>query len=460
MGDCQAFLLRHLADRLAPYSRCRTLWVACSGGLDSTVLLDAVYRLTTENRPALGVSWPVPRVVHVHHGLATDADDWSAHCEGTARRLGLAAEVHRVQVDLQAGRGPEDAARRARYAVFARLLDHADDLLLMAHHQDDQTETLLMRLNRGAGPTGMAGMPESRPLGAGRLLRPWLGVGRQALRSYAEARELQWVEDPSNAASDFDRNYLRAQVLPAISARWPGFAAGWQRAMALQGEAVELLAELAESDWAGEPGHAQHSLCLGALMRMRAPRRHNLVRHWLAARSLPAPSLRRLEEALDALSAAGPDRLPVASWPGVELRRYRQRLFAGPPLGAHDASKRLSWRPPERLALGPGAGELSVHECTDGVGIRLPAEAEVRFRQGGERLHVAGRHGRHPLKKLFQEAGVLPWLRDRVPLIYAEGHLIAVAGLWVAEGWQAGADGVSHGLVWRAPVPHVSAALS
>ena len=280
-------LTQHLnADPAAP----RWL-VALSGGMDSIVLLHSLASLVSQSSGLPPVS-----AIHVNHQLHPEADAWQAHCDRVCASLGVPLQHSVVSVD-GAGEGIEAAARRARYAVFEDSLGEGD-VLFMAHHQDDQVETLLLRLLRGAGLSGLGGMPERRPLGAGQLYRPFLGLPRSMLADYAAEQKLDWVDDPSNADSQFDRNYLRAQVIPAVAQRWPGYRQTISRAAANLAEAQALLTQLAPSPLTlrsrtGDPGLAARDLPADDPVRAV----HNL-RAWLQDQGVMAPEHRMLTEFL------------------------------------------------------------------------------------------------------------------------------------------------------------------
>lgn len=303
--------------RLRPDWRERDLLVAFSGGPDSTALLLALHGLLDEpGRARL-------RAAHVNHGLHGESGDWAEHCEARAGALGISLACREVEVNTD-GRGVEAAARRARYEALAELMKPGE-CLLTAHHQDDQWETLLLRMLRGAGIAGLAGIREKRPFGRGWLLRPLLDVPRKDLRTWLEHRGETCIEDPSNADIGFDRSFLRKEVLPLLRGRWPGGGATAGRMARLAGETRELLRTLAEQDGRGI-AQDDHIDCEG-LLKLSPPRRANLLRERLTALGVGAPSEARLNAALDMLLNAAADRRPEARWGGVRLTRRRGRIF-------------------------------------------------------------------------------------------------------------------------------------
>lgn len=432
--------LFHTLQRLAPAGR---YLVAYSGGADSHVLLHALAGL----RPRLGGVELV--AVHVDHALSPFSVEWSRHCQLVCAGLNVRCAVSRVDARPEPDESPEEAARRARYAVFESML-RSGDVLLVAHQQDDQAETMLLQLLRGAGPRGLSAMPFVAPLGAGRLARPLLEHAREELLAYARAHQLQWIDDPSNADTRFDRNYLRVEILPRLKQRWPAAAKTLARSARLCAEAAELLNELGALD-RPEPHDETTSsflkgeaLSIAHLQRLSPPRRRNLLRLWLHELDLPTPHETHVERINEMINAAE-DANPVVTWPGAEVRRYRGMMHASAPLPPMDPDQELKWETTTRLSIA-GVGELSACPAT-GKGVRASAcklPVTVRFRRGGERLRPRGRKETHTLKHLFQDAGVPPWMRDRVPLIYVGDDLVCVAGYWVAEVWSArdGEDGI------------------
>jgi tRNA(Ile)-lysidine synthase len=431
-----ASLLETLGRQLAPFSHAPRWLIAYSGGVDSHVLLHLVQRyaqsLATASRPQIVA-------VHINHQLQAEANQWAAHCQQQAALLGVVYLPVTVEVRCGARESLEDKARQARYQAFEQLLAPGD-LLLMGHHLDDQVETLLMRLLRGSGSRGVAAMPQQRAIGHSQLLRPLLEIPRAELVSYAEQQDLHWVEDPSNQSSDFDRNFLRLQLLPLMAERWPQYRQTLSRAAALSEESAQLNDELAAADFHSLSLSPElPSIPLNGFRELSHARQKNLLRYWLRQRQLGMPSALQLQQVLDSVIAAKPDAEPLVEWPGVQARRFKDELYCMTPLASVDTQASYHWQLNSSLAI-DGVGQLSVQR-TNGHGIsteRLPQAAlEVRFRRGGERCQPAGRSGSQSLKKLFQEYAVEPWLRDRVPLLFCGEELVAVADLWVCQHWQA-----------------------
>lgn len=406
-----------LQTALAPWLGAPAWYVAFSGGLDSTVLLHLLAELGRRQE------LPPVTALHVHHGLQPAAEAWPAHCARVCAGLGIPLRVLEVQV--APGASLEAAARRARYEAFAEVLGEGE-LLLTAQHRDDQAETLLFRLLRGAGVQGLAGMPVRRSLGPGTLLRPLLGVGRARLEAWARQQGLAWVEDPSNADAGFDRNFLRHAILPVLRQRWPAADASLARAAGHLDEARALLDELAMEDLQAAGGPhvfdwlALPSLALAGLRGLSPARQRNLLRHWLAPFELPPDTRHWAGWAY--LRDAAPEAAPRWRLGRGEVVRSGERIWYLPsgwdarPLVAVDWPAAM---PEHRL---PGNGLLRLE------GVRPEGRLQVAYRQGGERLTLAGR-GTRDLKRLLNEQGVPGFLRARLPLLYGDGRLLAVANL-------------------------------
>lgn len=397
--------------------------VAFSGGLDSTVLLDALCKGAGDS--------DVPIItVHIDHGLQPDSADWSRHCETVATGLGVAYRGLSVNVQLASGQGPEAAAREARYMALRSVMQ-TGDWLLSAHHREDQAETLLLNLVRGSGPAGIAGIGAARRFGPGWLLRPLLAIDHAALQSYAETEGLHWLEDPSNRDRRFERNFLRHDILPRLKARWPDIAARLQRSARHAGEAAELLNELAAIDLE-TLGDRPERMPVDALLKLSAARQRNVLRFALRKCGLSTPTAIQLDCVLDEVLPARPDAEPLVQWPGACVRRYRNRLYLLPEeLGQKPVATAVAGHDVE---LGAGLGTLRFEPGSkNGLSESLfKGQLRLAFRQGGEEFKPVGHRHTRKLKKLLQEEGVVPWMRDRLPLLYSGDRLIAVGDLWLA----------------------------
>lgn len=402
--------------------------VAFSGGLDSSALLYCLTELRRQDSEHAAV--PL-LAIHVDHRLHAESSDWSEHCKAVADACGIECRTLSVDVDESAGKGLEAAAREARYAALVAEM-RSGDWLISAHHQDDQAETLLLNLVRGSGPAGVAGIGSARRIGPGWLVRPLLNVDRTDLYRYATAASLRWLDDPANEDTRFDRNYLRHEVLPALAKRWPDIAQRLQRSASHAGEAAELMAELARIDLRTIGGRPRR-LDIDGLQSLSLARRKNLLRFALRELGLTMPSARLLDRVVNEVIPARIDAQPLVTWSGASIRRYRNSLYLLPEkLLPEIEAAPLS---EGELPLGAGMGHLKlVHDDEQGLSADLvQAGLSIGFRQGGEEIKLAGQQHTRKLKKLLQEEGIVPWMRDRLPLVYAGERLVAVADLWIAD---------------------------
>jgi len=404
-----------LADRLQSLSSVRRWVIAFSGGLDSRVLLELCVRTQAKDRLL---------ALHVNHALQADADLWARQCEAVCQTLGV--PFRELKVDP--GSGSEADLRQARYGAFQRLLE-AGDCLLLGHHADDQAETLLLRLLRGAGPRGLAGMPWGRPLGRAQLYRPLLDRSRAELERWARAQGLEWIEDPSNASDAYERNWLRQRIVAPLRQRWPQLARRVTATTAQLSETATLLDEIAQADLAALQRWPER-LPLAPLRALSRPRQHNLLRHWVQRHTqhwLEADELCQLEQSV---IGARDDGTPALKLGSLWLRRYRDELYLLPEVAAPGLAQMLCVAPGEqRLAQ----GRLTL-QAQAGPGLRPGQRLRLDYRRGGERLRPQGRGGSVTLKQLLQEAGIPPWWRSGWPLLFDGDELVAVPGVCLCEG--------------------------
>lgn len=422
-----ASLLERLGELETTTNEPERYVIALSGGLDSTVLAAAL-ALTRE------VHGKALLAVHVDHQLQPESAAWSEHCRDLAAGLDIDFATERIDVDPNSGSGLEAAARAARYEALAEHL-RPGDWLLSAHHRDDQAETLLMNLMRGSGPAGIAGIGLINPLGRGWLVRPLIDVSRTALEAYAADAKLAWIEDPSNEDRRFDRNYLRHEILLRLEQRWPGVTSRLAKSASLAGEAATLLADLADLDLRSI-GDRPERINTDGLSALSEPRQRNLLRYAIRQAGLLSPPTAQLNAVLQELVGAKEDAQPLVSWSGAEARRYRGKLYILPADGEAVLAAELQCLGSSPLELVHGLGTLTLSPgATPGLSQAVIEQGlTVRYRGGGEEIQPVGHAHTRKLKKLLQEEGVVPWMRERIPLVYSGDELVAVADLWIAAG--------------------------
>lgn len=439
-----------LLEALCALPQARRYALAYSGGRDSHTLLHAL--------ASLGAQRPGPVLaLHVDHGLQDASGAWAAHCRRICLSLGIDCQVLRLALPPSAGDSPEAQARAARYRALADAM-RPGDMLLTAHHQDDQAETVLLQLLRGAGPAGLSAMPALARFGAGWLGRPLLRFTASELASYARQHRLQWVDDPSNRDTGIDRNYLRQQVMPLLRQRWPSCSRTLSRSARHCAEAQSLIDELAAADMLPLVGEDTATLVSSGVAGLPPPRARAVLRAWIRDNGFPLPDSGRLDRILREVVTAAQDRSPLVQWPGAEVRRYRDRLHILPPLPPLEPGLRLPWDGRGPLRLPAGLGCLRTEQGGGGLALERCRSAllEIRFRQPDQGLPPAGRTGAVKLKKLFQRYAIPPWQRSRVPLIFIDGELAAVADLHICRPFAAARG--SRGLCIRWDRPQGSGA--
>lgn len=403
------------------YQHLEKFYVAYSGGVDSTILLHAMH----------AAELPI-HALHVNHHLQQDSDRWQEHCEEVCKSLSVPLIVRHAQITKLPQKSLENSARDARYALLEELLD-LKSAIVTAHHRDDLAETVLLQLLRGAGPAGLAAMPDCKKLSIGFHLRPLLTYSRTELLEYASSNNLQWIDDPSNQLNDFDRNYLRNEVMPMLLKRWPAAQRTLSRSANLQADALSCLNDLAEMDIKAARTKQAQILDVGALQALSSERLNNALRYWIKSNGMRVPSKKVLQQIVsDIVLKKEIDTSPLQTWKDGEIRRFRNRLYLMQPLKPHDASQVIRWKIDQPLFIESLNRTLLPKELVD-ADIAIPDgvdELIVRFRKGGERLKPIGNKQHRSLKNLLQEADIPPWERARIPLLFHNDELISVLGYW------------------------------
>ncbi len=396
------------------------LWVAFSGGLDSLVLLHAL-----NSYPELASKIIA---IHVNHQLQPQSEDWQNQCRAICQQWRVRFIVRKVEINSNSN--VEANARRARYDVFKDLIGE-DDALITAHHADDQVETFFLNLFRGAGVTGLASMPESQPFAAGVLLRPLLQNSRQSLLTYAKQWRLTWVDDPSNADCRYQRNWLRHQLLPLIRQRWPKAPENVLRSVSH----IQQAYQMERSSTATRLNNCLETanrLAIEPLLNLTGLEQANVLRYWLKQHHISMPTKVQLEQLIQSVINAKQDADPSWQIDDYVVRRFDDRLYLLQQSELLTPSLPMMWSHfPEPLWLEQSKQHLHVNLVG---GLPAFSQVEIRFRQGGERFHWRGKT--RVLKKLLQQWKIPPWQRDRLPLLFVDQELVAIADYAVCDQWQ------------------------
>ena len=431
--------IEHSVDLTLASRETPDIWVAYSGGRDSHVLLHVLSQWS--RRQSINL-----RAIHINHGLQVTADSWEEHCTYVCHALEIPLQIERVQVSTSS-QGVEAAARDARYRVFAKLLDPGDTLL-MAHHLDDQVETLLLRLFRGSGVRGLGAMRLRRKLGRGWLMRPLLALPQAVLVRYAEEARLRWVDDPTNEDIRLDRNYLRHGLLPKIRERWPGVYEAIGRTARLSAQTAEQIEQQTDIDLM-LLRLGRGAISISTLLSLNEIRGQEVLRAWIEDQGGEPPAQAHIREILSQLSLSRDDAQVQIGWKKTVVRRYRDALFI---LSKTDTTEPwqapVLWSLEGTLMLG-GGSLIPCSRIGEGIARRWRSGSIiVQRRAGGERIRIQGR-GTKRLKALFQEHGIPPWERQEWPLVYVDDELAAVPGLCVAEKFLADDGEPGNWLVWE-----------
>ncbi len=437
-----AFNRSQLLDIISALPSCKRLLVAYSGGMDSHVLLHAIL----SNRSNLSAEI---QAVHVNHGLQAQANEWAKKCSAYCNTHQIPITIIEVDASHSKGESPEAVARDSRYNAILNLMQEGD-ILLTAHHSEDQAETVLLQLLRGSGPSGLSAMPMINGFGPGFHARPLLEFSRADLADYARQHQLQWLEDFSNRDISFDRNFLRHEVIPLLRQHWPALEKTLSRSASHCAEAQQLIEEAARIDLQ-KMDLDDNSMSITALTELPPPRARAVIRTWISDAGLRLPDTARLDRVLQEMLTAREDRNPVVDWPGVEMRRYRDRLYLMSTMQDLDPTTQLEWDGKSDLELPSRLGTLHVEQVEQGISAHAweSGNISVRFRAGGERCRPIGRNSNKSLKSLFQENGIPPWQRGRIPLVKIDGVLAAVGDIWICDRFKSDGSESAIRLCWE-----------
>lgn len=405
---------------------------AFSGGLDSSVLLQAAAKI-----PDIRL-----RAIHIHHGLHPDADRWAGHCLAFCDALGIELAVIKVEVMKQSGKGTEAAARHARYQAIAAHIRN-DEILLTAHHLQDQAETLLLRLLRGSGSQGLAAMRDKTSAHGFEQFRPLLPVSKAVLQAYANSEKLNWIEDPSNTQTDFDRNFLRHDIMPLLEKRWPQAAVNFFRSAELLAEEHECLYRQSMIFLAQVQGVDERTLSVPALMQRERPWRAQILRSWTQSLDTPPLPGNILQEIEQSLLVARPDARACVQWSGVEIARWRDFLYLSDIRLAMPPDWQTRWDGTGTFEMPNGdrwafvSGENVIDR---GAAVRehFGANFLASLRRGGEKILLTNREHHSTIKNCLQESGIPPWERRKLPFLFdASGECLAVGDILLSARFEA-----------------------
>jgi len=418
-------LVNKLHDAILQLGLDKHYLVAFSGGMDSHVLL----KLCVMLRQQISLQFTA---IHVHHGISPYADHWSQHCKKICDDYQVPLVIQQLAFHCEVGDSLEQQARHQRYEMIAASMT-SHSVLLTAHHQDDQAETFLLQLMRGAGLKGLSAMPFVKPFATGLHARPLLTTKREDLLAFANEHHLQWIEDESNRNENLSRNYLRHQVLPLLTAHWPSAQAMIARSAKHCAEAESVLTDAAQKKMTEVLGSQPNTLSVLKLKQLDDVEQKRLLRMWIDHQGYTLPNINKLSAIMTNVLDAAPDKQPEVIFGDAYVRRFRDDLFLLSCEKMNIRARPLHWNLREYLLLPNGKKLLA--SKTRGRGLRQSLETVVvRSRQGGETVFLSGR-GHRTLKKMFNEWGILPWEREQIPLIFLGQQLLAVVGYYYHPEW-------------------------
>jgi tRNA(Ile)-lysidine synthase len=428
-------------SELKPFSSTKKFWVACSGGLDSCVLLHLFYSFKNNIKQTI-------EVVYVNHGLQEESEKWGQFCKELCQQYELVFTEIVINEKCPKGKSIEEWAREKRYSLIVNMMKK-NDVLFTAHHQDDQVETFFLQAFRGAGPRGLSSMPSIKSHDHIFLCRPLLDFTRAEIEGYAKENNLTWQVDSSNSDIRYDRNFLRQKVLPVIEERWPSYRKTINRLILNQQEFRSLIDDVA----CGDMKLVSHkdTMCLNvkALKQLSIERQKNLICFWLSEQGFSLPGSKNVIQILSDIVDSREDKSPCVDWKSVEIRRYKNLLYALEKIEGKKLNVELEWSPEDTLSI---LNETLIAKSQDGKGISKSKTKDARFiiryRQGGEKINP-DKHGHtKTVKQLFQENAVLPWLRDQIPLIYIDEKLAVIPGFCIDNKYAAEENEPSWNIEW------------
>ena len=414
--------------------------IAFSGGVDSTVLLHVMKNIIDEKSQI--------RAIHINHNIVDNSKVWSKTCKSICKNFGIDIEIISLEVTHN-GYGLEAAARDERYKKLKEKL-YENEYLLTAHHEEDQMETVFLRMARGTGLDGLQGINEKYSFGEGIIFRPMLEVSKTSVMDYAKEHQLKWVEDSSNQDTHFDRNFLRKKIIPQFRERWPSIASSVSRLSQLSAQNIKILNQIAEEDIG--PIANMNELPLAKLLDKSFERANNMLRYIILANGMSIPSMKTLQDGLKEMLDPETDKSVIA-WKDYCIRKYKNHLYflSNSDLEPNKVDVRIPWEIGKTVNLGENIGTIEatfIHG--DGLSIKkCKNKLTISYRQGGELIKPIGHRINKSLKNLFQENQILPWMRDKIPLIYYQDELVSVADLWFNQNYVASQNEAGFVVNWH-----------
>ena len=414
--------------------------IAFSGGMDSTVLLHVMKNIIDEKSQI--------RAIHINHNIVDNSKVWTRTCKSICKNFGIDIEIISLEVTHN-GYGLEAAARDERYKKLKEKL-YENEYLLTAHHEEDQMETVFLRMARGTGLDGLQGINEKYSFGEGIIFRPMLEVSKTSVMDYAKEHQLKWVEDSSNQDTHFDRNFLRKKIIPQFRERWPSIASSVSRLSQLSAQNIKILNQIAEEDIG--PIANMNELPLAKLLDKSFERANNMLRYIILANGMSIPSMKTLQDGLKEMLDPETDKSVIA-WKDYCIRKYKNHLYflSNSDLEPNKVDVRIPWEIGKTVNLGENIGTIEatfIHG--DGLSIKkCKNKLTISYRQGGELIKPIGHRINKSLKNLFQENQILPWMRDKIPLIYYQDELVSVADLWFNQNYVASQNEAGFVVNWH-----------
>ena len=414
--------------------------IAFSGGVDSTVLLHVMKNIIDEKSQI--------RAIHINHNIVDNSKVWTKTCKSICKNFGIDIEIISLEVTHK-GYGLEAAARDERYEKLKEKL-YENEYLLTAHHEEDQMETVFLRMARGTGLDGLQGINEKYSFGEGIIFRPMLEVSKTSVMDYAKEHQLKWVEDSSNQDTHFDRNFLRKKIIPQFRERWPSIASSVSRLSQLSAQNIKILNQIAEEDIG--PIANMNELPLAKLLDKSFERANNMLRYIILANGMSIPSMKTLQDGLKEMLDPETDKSVIA-WKDYCIRKYKNHLYflSNSDLEPNKVDVRIPWEIGKTVNLGENIGTIEatfIHG--DGLSIeKCKNKLTISYRQGGELIKPIGHRINKSLKNLFQENQILPWMRDKIPLIYYQDELVSVADLWFNQNYVASQNEAGFVVNWH-----------